>query len=103
MLDSYHNKVYTSHTVAKMVGPDSDYAKYIAEYSAIKRANGNVTELVELCAKYGNVVHVDAVKNKIQNAKDALYKKYPLLKHMNSSVDNGDLAHYIKLVDKQEK
>jgi len=103
MLDSYQNRIYTNHNVAKMVGPDSDYAKYIAEYSAIKRANGNVTELVELCAKYGNVVHVDAVKNKIQNAKDALYKKYPLLKHMNSSVDNGDLAHYIKLVDKQEK
>jgi len=101
MLDSYYNRVYTNTDVAKLVDPSSDYAKYTREYSGLKRANGNVTQLVELCGKYGKSVQVEKVKKKIEDAKTALFKKYPLLKHMNNSVDNADVAHYINLVDKQ--
>ena len=105
MLDAYYNKVYTNKNVAKRVGPDSDYAKYVTVVSSIKRANGNVTELVNLCSKYGKSIQVDAVKNNIQNAKDNLYKKYPLLKYFRdtSEVKEAEMADYIKLVDKQEK
>jgi hypothetical protein len=105
MLDSYYNKVYTNIKVAKLVGPDSDYAKYVSQYGNIKRANGNVTQLVELCGKYGKAVQVEKVKKKIEDTKTALYAKYPLLKILrdNSGATEQEVADYIKLVDKQEK
>lgn len=101
MLDSYYNRVYTSTDVAKRVSPDSCYAKFTKKYTNLKRANGNVTHLVELCGKYGKAVQVEEVKKKIEDAKTGLFTKYPLLKHMNNSVDSVDVAHYINLVDKQ--
>jgi hypothetical protein len=105
MLDTYYNRVYTSSTVAKLVGPDSDYHKYVKETGSIKRASGNVTQLVELCQKYGKSIQVEAVKKKIQDSKDNLYKKYPLLKYFKdgTSADEREIADYVKLVDNQEK
>ena len=103
MLDNYYNRVYTNHNVAKLVGPDSDYAKYVKEYSAIERTTGNSAQLMQLCSLYGKAVAVDAVKKKIEDAKVALYRKYPLLKHITNSVPDTDVIDYIKLVDKQEK
>lgn len=102
LLDGYYTKVYTNTNVAKMVGPDSDYAKYVKEYANLPRASGKVTELVTLCSKYGKSLQVDAVRKKINDAKANLYHKYPLLKHL-SSAEEKDVAHYIKMVDKQEK
>ena len=104
MLDAYYNRVYTSKRVAKYVGPTSDYAKYVTEMTSIKRAQGNVTQLVELCKMYGTSIQADIVRNKIQDAKDALYKKYPLLKYFKDSSAESqeqEIADYIKLVDKQ--
>jgi hypothetical protein len=107
MLDAYYNKVYTNKKVAKYVGPTSDYAKYVTEMGSIKRASGNVTQLVELCKMYGKSIQVEVVKKRIQDAKDALYKKYPLLKYFKDGSDAAaqekEIAEYIKLVDKQEK
>jgi len=103
MLDNYYNRVYTNANVAKLVGPDSDYAKYVKEYSAIERTSGNSTQLMQLCSLYGKAVAVDTVKKKIEDAKVALYRKYPLLKHITNSVPDTDVVGYIKLVDKQEK
>ena len=106
MLDTYYNRVYTNTTVAKHVGPDSDYAKYVKEVGSIKRATGNVTQLVQLCNLYGKQIQVETVKKKIQDAKDALYKKYPLIKYFKDSTDKSvekEATEYIKLVDKQEK
>jgi hypothetical protein len=103
MLDSYYNKVYTNHNVAKMVGSDSDYAKYVDKYTKIKRATGNVTELTALCAKYGKALHAEKVKKEIEDAKKALYKKYPLLQHIASNAPEKMFADYITMVDKQEK
>ena len=103
MLDNYYNRVYTNLTVAKLVGPDSDYAKYVKEYASIERATGNSAQLMQLCSLYGKAVAVDTVKKKIEDAKVALYRKYPLLKHITNSVPDTDVVDYIKLVDKQEK
>jgi len=102
MLDSYYNRVYTNVNVAKLVGTDSDYAKYVNEYTNLKRATGNVTQLVGLCAKYGKAVQVDAVKKKIENAKVALYRKYPMLKLISNDAPEKVVAGYITMVDKQE-
>ena len=102
MLDSYYNKVYTNKNVAKLAGPDSDYARYVNTYANLKRATGNVTHLVTLAGKYGKSVHVEKVKNEIENAKKALYKKYPLLQHISTNAPESMFADYIKLVDKQE-
>jgi hypothetical protein len=105
MLDSYYNRVYTNQKVAKLVGPDSDYAKYVETYGNVKRVTGNVTQLVSLCGMYGKAVHVEVVKKKIEDTKKALYKKYPLLKFMadNRDIEPVHVAQYIILIDKQEK
>lgn len=106
MIDSYYDKVYTNKKVAKMVGPDSDYAKYVTNIGGVHRAQGNVTHLVTLCGSYGKSVQVDAVKKKIADAKEALYKKYPLLKIVKEGqgdISEADIAGYITLIDKQEK
>jgi len=102
MLDSYNNRVYTNVNVAKLVGTDSNYAKYVNEYTNLKRATGNVTQLVGLCAKYGKAVQVDAVKKKIEDAKIALYRKYPMLKLISNDAPEKVVANYITMVDKQE-
>ena len=102
MLDSYYNKVYTNTNVARLVESDSDYAKYVDKYSKIKRATGNVTELTALCAKYGKALHAEKVKKEIEDAKKALYKKYPLLPHIATNAPEKMFADYITMVDKQE-
>jgi hypothetical protein len=101
MLDSYYNKVYTNAKVAKAVGPNSDYAKYVDKYSKLKRSSGQVSELVALCNKYGKSLHAEKVKKDIENAKIALYKKYPALPHISTNAPEEVFVDYIKLVDKQ--
>lgn len=99
MLDSYYNKVYTNAQVAKLVGPNSDYAKYVKAHD-FKRVKGNVTQLVSLCGTYGKSIQVDAVKIKIADAKKALYTKYPMLKYVKEDTPANEVADYIKIVDK---
>jgi hypothetical protein len=101
MLDSYYNKVYISHNLAKLVGPNSYYAQYVEKMAKIKRASGDVSNLVAICTKYGNVVQVDAVKQQISNLRDSLYKKYPLIKHLHTA-NERDVAQYINMIDKLE-
>jgi len=103
MLDSYYNRVYTNPNVARMVGSDSDYAKYVDKYTKVKRGTGNVTELTALCAKYGKALHAEKVKKDIENAKKALYNKYPLLQHIATNAPEKMFADYITMVDKQEQ
>jgi len=102
MLDGYYTKIYSNQTVARLVGPDSAYAKFMKEYGNIKRLSGDASQLVDLCTKYGNSLHVDKVKKKIENAKNDLYQKYPLLKYLNSAPEL-EVVDYIKMVDNQEK
>jgi hypothetical protein len=103
MLDTYRDRVYTNKNVAKLVGSDSTYAKYVTEIGSIERNEGDVSRLVQLCQLYGKAIQVDTVRSRIQSAKDGLYKKYPLLKFINNdSVPESHIAQYIKLIDKQE-
>lgn len=101
LLDNYNNRVYTNATVAKAVGPDSPYAKYMSEYGNVKKTNGNVSQLVALCANYGKSVQVDKIKLQIEAAKSALFARYPLMKYMLHATEK-EAADYIKLVDKTE-
>ena len=101
MLDSYYNKVYTNLNVARAVGKNSDYAKYVDKYSKVKRATGNVNVLVALCKRYGNSLHAEKVKKDIENAKIALYARYPALPHIATNAPESVFVDYIKLVDKQ--
>jgi hypothetical protein len=102
MIDRYNNKAYTNKVVANHVGQYSPYRKFVTEVMAIKRAKGNVAQLVKLCSKYGKSMQVDTVKKKISDAKDIIMKRYPLLKNLVDPNDT-DVAHYINLIDKQEK
>jgi len=107
LLDTYYERVYTNHNVAKLVGVDSYYHKFVKEISGIKRATGNATHLATLCGKYGKTVQVDAVKQKITDAKTKLYKLYPFLHFLKNGTRDGvtekDVVNYIKMVDQQEK
>lgn len=108
MLDTYYERVYTNHNVAKLVGVDSYYHTFVKEIAGIKRATGNVTHLATLCGKYGKTVKVGEVKKRIKDAKDKLYTLYPFLKFLRNHGQDGtvtekDVAHYITMVDKQEK
>lgn len=105
MLDTPSNRVYTKKSVADRVGASSAYAKYVTFAASIPRANGNVNHLVQLCSKFDNNLRVGDAKKKIQDEKDKLYEKYPLLRHFKESSlqcpSDYEVADYIKLVDKQ--
>jgi hypothetical protein len=104
-LDNYNTKVYTNWDTVKAVGVDSDYAKYLNKYAKIARKpDTSIPILVQLCATFGKTFVVDTIKQQILSERDELYKKYPMLKYLTHSQINGaDLAHYITLVDNQEK
>ncbi len=103
MLDNRYNKTYIDENVAKLVGSGSPYQKFVKDIGGITRAKGNVSQLVALCSKYGKTVQVDAVKKKITDSKEAVLKRYPMLKYLtNQDTNKHDVAEYIKLVDKQE-
>lgn len=102
MVDSYYNRTYSNKNVAKLVGKDSLYYEFIDNFVNVPRTNGEVTQLVALCQLYCKSIQVEDVKKKFTDAKEALYKRYPLLTHLFHA-DDKDVADYIKLVDKQEK
>lgn len=102
MVDSYYNRTYSNKNVAKLVGKDSPYYEFIDNFVNILRTNGEVTQLVSLCQLYCKSIQVEDVKKKFTDAKEALYKRYPLLTYLFHA-DDKDVADYIKLVDKQEK
>ena len=101
VLDHWSTKPYTNDMVANKVDKDSDYAKFVKECNGIKRASGEVADLVQLCQKYGKTVQVDAVKKKLEDSKKLIIAKYPLIRHLGSANDH-EVADYIKLIDSQE-
>ena len=100
ILDHYTVRPYTDSKVTNKISPDSDYAKFTKECNSIKRATGNVAELVELCSKYGKVVQAEAVKKKLEDAKSLIIAKYPMIQHA-SGAPSADIADYITMIDNQ--
>lgn len=100
ILDHYSVKPYTDSRVINKISPDSDYAKFTKECNSIKRATGNVAELVELCSKYGKAVQAEAVKKKLEDSKILVIAKYPLVQHVGGASAN-DIADYITMIDNQ--
>jgi hypothetical protein len=98
ILDHYSTRPYIDTAIARHLEPDSDYAKFAKECNGIKRATGNVAELVELCAKYGKTVQVDQIKEKLTNAKDVIINKYPLIKYI-SGASIKEIADYVTMID----
>ncbi len=102
MLDSHSDRVYTNKELAGMLPATSPYAKFIAKFGGIKKAEGNISDLLGLCAQFGKSVQVDKVRAEISSAKGELDKLYPLLKHCYTA-DKFRVAEYINIMDKQEK
>jgi hypothetical protein len=102
MLDSYDNRIYTNDAVAKAVGPDSEYAKYVTKYQGKGNRTGNVNAFVQLCAQYGKSVEVDKVKKEISEAKAKILGLYPLIKYLANAKEH-EVTKYIKLVDTQQE
>lgn len=103
MLDDYAIKAYTNKDVAKIVGPNSDYAKYAKQYALPQNKNydDKVTPLVNLCSSYGKTVAVDSIKTQINAAKALIMAKYPLVKHC-SGASAAEIAQYVKMIDSLE-
>lgn len=101
MVDNYTDRIYTNDAVAKAVGPDSEYAKYVTKYGKMSRT-GNVSSFVQLCAQYGRSVQVDAVKTEIGNAKAKVLRIYPLIKYLHNAKEH-EVIQYVKLVDTQQE
>lgn len=102
MLDGCSRRVYTNESVAKDVGTNSEYAKYVDFVTSIKRTTGNVKQLVELCEKFDNKLRIDDTKKKIQDAKDKVNTTYPLLRFFkDESSVHEEAKNYIKLIDNQ--
>ena len=101
ILDHWSTTPYTRATVASIVSKDSDYAKFAIECNNIKRANGEVANLVRLCKNYGKTVQVETVTKKLEDSKKLIMGKYPLIRHLSSATDH-EIAQYITLVDSQE-
>lgn len=99
LLDTYAVRDYTKATVAKLVSPDSDYAKFAKACNGIKRITGKVTELTTLCKTYGKSDQADIVTQELNNAIQIVKAKYPLIEHVSGASDE-QIAQYINLVDK---
>lgn len=103
-IDKYSTKVYTDDHVAKIVGVNSPYAKYVAYSNNIIRKKGNIKSLITLCTKFGGLLRVDETKQKIQNEINAVNARYPLLKYFkNTPITSVEVAEYIILIDKLTK
>jgi hypothetical protein len=101
ILDHWETRPYTNDSIAKRVGKGSDYAKFATECNAIKRASGDVTDLVELCKTYGKSVKVAEVSQALEDAKKLVKAKYPLIKHLGGATEK-EIADYVMLIDQQK-
>jgi len=107
LLDTYNKRVYTDEWTATYVGPGSDYAKFVSFVNSIERHSGNIPVLIRLFSNYGNVLKVKEVEKKINDAKTAMDKKYPLLKYFKDSghwdlSKRKEIAEYVKLIDREK-
>jgi hypothetical protein len=99
-LDSYSFLRY-NRSVKDAVSPDSLFVKVFNHFDGVTRINSQVHYLTKLLATYmPNVANpLDDMKKKFVSECGAVYKKYPLLKHLNSSSDHAAIAEYINLID----
>lgn len=98
IVDTYYNKAYTNREVAALVDSNSDYAKYVNQYN-FNRVEIGFRELIQLCTNYGKL-NLPAVTSKIEAAQVAIYKKYPMLKHVRESTPVNEIVNYVNLMDK---
>jgi hypothetical protein len=102
VLDSAELAVYNNSQVAKNLDVTSDYSKYFEKFGKTPRISTDVTHLIELCNKYGNLVTADKVRKDIEDMKMALSRKYPLLQYLKHA-EVHEIVNYISMIDKQEK
>jgi hypothetical protein len=103
-LDSYSFLRYNSNIKAHITAPDSLFTKVYTHFDGVTRINSQVHYLNQLLKTYmtGVVNPLDGMKKKFVDECGAVYKKYPLLKHLNSSSDHAAIAEYINLIDSKK-
>ena len=101
ILDHWSLTYYTSTDVAKYVGKNSDYAKFVKESKKIPRSKGNLSNLLDLCKRYGKIMQADTAMASLNDSKALIMAKYPLIKYLNSA-ESKEIAEYINLIDNQQ-
>lgn len=101
MLDSYNRRIYREEAVIQHLNnPKSPYAEYVIKCKNIKRATGNVAELIKLCSLYGNSLELNKIRDKFVEDRKAYTDRYPLLTHLtNQVVSFHYVADYINMID----
>jgi hypothetical protein len=99
-LDSYSFLRY-NRSVKDAVSPDSLFTKVYMHFDGVTRINSQVHYVNQLLKTYMPKVAnpLDGMKQKFVSECGAVYKKYPLLKHLSSSSDHAAIAEYINLID----
>jgi len=99
-INEYNMRVYTDAKIEKRISNTSIYSKFAKKYNSVKHLKGDISGLVALCALYGKVIDVNAIKKAIDIDKNLVIKRYPLLAYMqNSTIPDADVADYINLID----
>ncbi len=101
VLDTYYVRGYTKTSLLRYISSDSDYAKFAKGCNSIPKSTGDMNDLTLLCSAYGKSVQADTVKKSLEDAKNLVMAKYPLIRHLSGAEDK-DVALYINLIDKQE-
>ena len=103
-LDSYSFLRYNSNIKKHVTSTDSMFLKVYAHFEGVQRVNSQVHYLNQLLKTYlPSVVNpLETMKKKFVSECGAVYNKYPLLKHLNSSSDIPSIAEYINLIDSKK-
>jgi hypothetical protein len=104
-LDSYSFLRYNSDIKKHIVAKDSLFLKVYAHFEDVKRVNSQVYCLNLLLKTFMPTVvnPLEDMKKKFVGECGAVYKKYPLLKHLSGGHnDVGAIAEYINLIDSKK-
>ena len=100
-LDTYAFLRYNSIIKGRVQAKDSLFIKVYNHFEGVSRITSQVHYLNQLLKTYmpGVVNPLDAMKKKFVDECGAVYKKYPLLKHLSSGSNIEAIAEYINLID----
>lgn len=88
--------------IAKLVSPNSAYAKFLAQFKGVDNVTVNKHSLQKLCCDYATPVDVDTVVQGLTDQLTAIRNRYPLLSSLRDYDINADaVAQYINLIDKE--
>jgi hypothetical protein len=104
-LDNADILSYNNNEIAKALGNNSPYAKFVNQFKGVDKFTGRFYNVERLFKNFAGSVkmNVSSVSAKYQKELDNVNSRYPLLSSLNSyRVKSQHIADYINLVDAKE-